>query len=223
MTILAFGCSIAHGAETVVGGNCEANIPFSYPALVAQHLGVTCINRAFCGNSNENIFHDAVEMIPKFDNLSAVIVGWTSSVRETWQCDGRTWQFISGWCNTGAIAWKSASYHVPAADGEPEYSADRDGYMPALKEIYHVLSRYKFDFDEYTKKRNHYAQTLRAYCNANNIRLIETSWSDPVDGVDIDLRPVGEWWPANYEGPQRHPNRQEQQMIADQIVNHYQL
>jgi len=54
MTLLAFGCSVAHGTEIAALGNSKDNIPYSYPALVANHLGVDYDNRAFCGNSNEN-------------------------------------------------------------------------------------------------------------------------------------------------------------------------
>ena len=47
MTVLAFGCSVTHGTEIAASGNSKANIPFSYPALVAKHFGVDCNNYAF--------------------------------------------------------------------------------------------------------------------------------------------------------------------------------
>ena len=76
MTLLAFGCSVAHGTEIVAPGNSKLNIPYSYPALVAKHLGVDCVNHAFCGNSNENIFHEALDTIPQHETVTAVVIGW---------------------------------------------------------------------------------------------------------------------------------------------------
>jgi len=223
MTILAFGCSVAHGAETVDPGNHLDNIPFSYPGLVAKHLGVECINHAFCGNSNENIFHGAMEYIPKVGKISALIVGWTSTERETWHCDGRTWQFIPSWCSSRKSIWKQFAYYKEGTRSveAPQQCADEEQHIKTLSEFYSLLLRYKFDHDEYNKKRNHYRSALQAYCATRNIRLIETCWYEPMKDA-VDLGKIGAWYPWTSE-TSRHPNREEHQLFADKIIEHYKL
>ena len=224
MTILAFGCSVAHGAETVSPYTDEQNIPFSYPGVIAQKLNVDCENWAFCGNSNENIFHAVLDTVSKHKKITAVIVGWTSPVREVWQCEGRYWQFIPSWCYTSndllkpILFLKDPKINSPTT---PRLCSDKEEYMSVLENVYKLLMQYKFDIEEYIKKRNNYVLALRTYCNSSNIKLIETSWSDSIPGVEIDLSKIGSWVDNNY--PTRHPNKEEHRMIADRIIEYYKL
>ena len=218
MTVLAFGCSVTHGTEIAAPGNSQDNITFSYPALVADYLGVDCDNRAFCGNSNENIFHEAVSTIPTVDNITAVIIGWTSVEREVWSCDGRTWQFIPSWCSTTNNVWKPFTEIIAQSGSQPQLCADQDGHTEALYSMYDMLIKYKFDVEVYTKKRNNYISAIRAYCSANNMKLIETSWSDTIIGA-VNIGTIGDWYPAM----QRHPNEDEHQLFAKQIIEYYNL
>jgi hypothetical protein len=225
MTILAFGCSVAHGAETAYSYTHEENIPFSYPGVIAQKLNINCENWAFCGNSNENIFHTALDVIPKYEKITAVIVGWTSTVRETWKCEDRYWQIIPNWCYTSSDLLNPILFlKDPKVNGptDPRICSDREEYMPVLENLYNTLMRYKFDHNEYIKKRNNYILALRTYCKSNNINLIETYWSDPVDGVDIDLSKIGNWVDKNNH-PIRHPDKEEHKMIANLIIDHHKL
>jgi len=98
MTIYAFGCSVTHGTDLATVNASDENVALSYPSKVAQYLKVECENWAFQGNSNENIFHNFMDIMSQRDNVTAVIVGWTSPMREVWKCDGRYWQFIPAWC-----------------------------------------------------------------------------------------------------------------------------
>ena len=61
--ILAFGCSITHGADLVKSNQHEENIKYSYPNIVAQSLGIECKNYAVCGISNEGIFHKVLDRL----------------------------------------------------------------------------------------------------------------------------------------------------------------
>jgi hypothetical protein len=226
MTILAFGCSVAHGAETVYPYTHEENIPFSYPGIVSQKLNVECENWAFCGNSNENIFHTALETIPKYEKITAVIIGWTSPVREVWKCEDRYWQFIPSWCYTNDDLLKPISFYKEPkinTPTTPRVCSDQEEYVSVLEKFYDMLMRYKFDRIEYTKKRNNYVLALRTYCKSNNIKLIETFWSnsaedEDVEGVTVDLSEVGPWLD---EG--RHPTKEEHELIAKMIIGHYKL
>ena len=84
MTLLAFGCSVAHGADLVHLYESEKNTELSYPNLVANQLGIDCKNYAVNAISNEGIFHKILELTPQHDDITAIIVGWTSDVREHW-------------------------------------------------------------------------------------------------------------------------------------------
>lgn len=225
MTILAFGCSITHGAELVEPYTYEGNIPFSYPGLIAQKLNLQCENWAFCGNSNENIFHNVLDTVLTYDKVTALIVGWTSPVREVWKCEDRYWQFIPSWCYTNDDLLKPISFlKDPKVNSPttPRVCSDKEEFLPVLEELYDRLMRYKFDTDEYIKKRNNYVLALRTYCKSNNINLIETCWSDPIDEVDIDLSKIGNW--VNKDNhPVRHPNKEEHEIIANMIMEQYKL
>lgn len=219
--ILAFGCSVAHGAETVTTGNSEENISYSYPALVAKYLNIECSNWAFCGNSNENIFHQAVENIPQYNNITAVIIGWTSPVREIWHADNRLWQFIPSWCSTSKdILTPITHIKDPRqwSDETPRMCCDKQEYLTALEETYRVLIKYKFDISEYRKKRQHYIVSLRSFCKGNNIKLIETTWNESIDGIGVNIGMISDW-----VNECRHPTKQEHQLIAKQIIDYYKL
>ena len=219
MTLLAFGCSVTHGTEIAAPGNSKDNIPYSYPALVARHLGVDCVNRAFCGNSNENIFHDVIDTISHHENVTAVIVGWTSIEREVWNCDNRLWQFIPSWCGTSTSEWQQYMYIVPGLGTTPKKCADKEEYLPVLDNIYNFLIKYKFDYEVYRQKRDNYVRALRSYCKLKNINLLETCWADNLDGHAVNIGAIGKWYPAM----KRHPNVDEQRLFAKQIIADYKL
>jgi hypothetical protein len=222
--ILAFGCSVTHGIDVVTAWTSDENIALSYPGLIAKQLKVECISWAFPGNSNENIFHKAIENIPKYkahNTITAVIVGWTSPVREVWKSAGRTWQFIPSWASTVEDLTTPAKYFKELnswSNTNPKLSTDKEEYLSVLTDMYSMITKYKFDYDEYLKKRTNYITTLRCYCEANDIRLIETCWSDPIEGISIDMNTVSNW---NKEC--RHPNKEEHQIIANMIMDHYKL
>ena len=240
MTLLAFGCSVTHGTEIVASGNSKDNIPYSYPALIAKYLKTDCVNHAFCGNSNENIFHEAMETVSKYEDLKAVIVGWTSVPREVWKCGDRTWQFLPSWCSSvqdiwkqrptaeeqaglsnielAKIDWGSKLHYISATDSSPSYCADQSQHLPILEKFYNLFMSEKFDIIEYTRKTMHYVTAFRAYCQINKVKLIETCWAHNItETVNIGL--IGDWHPALI----RHPNALEHQLFADQIIKHYKL
>ena len=222
-TIYAFGCSVTHGAELVSVNACEGNILGSYPVKIAQQLNLQCENWAIPGNSNENIFHNFMSVVPQAKDIAFVIIGWTSPIRETWTCDGRLWQFIPGWC---ASMSDNAKPFTHIRDPKPSWSeimprmvSDGEEYLTPLEQQYNFLSRYKWDINEYLKKRLHYAHAVRAYCSHNNIKLIETVWyKDPLDGVGIDLSEISGWLDNG-----RHPSYEEHKKIADLIIEYYDL
>jgi hypothetical protein len=221
--ILAFGCSVAHGIDTVIAGNSEENLECSYPNLIAKHLKVECESWAFAGNSNENIFHQFMENVPKFNKeITAVIVGWTSPMRETWVCNGRIWQFIPSWCASSLNVMDPYLYYKNydmKSDLHPRICVDDENTIDVCERLYKFLFKYKFDEIEYHKKRQSYVMAIRSYCSLHGIKLIETTWDlDGLEGVNINIGDISSW-----VGEGRHPTKEEHKTIANIIINHYNL
>jgi hypothetical protein len=222
MTIYAFGCSVTHGTETVTAEASEENIIHSYPARIAVKLGLECENYAIPGNSNEYIFHNFMEVIPKATDIDFVIIGWTSPIREVWYAHGRHWMLLPCWCSTTEDITKPPMYAIKTEPScnelDPQIICDKQDYLDELKQLHKLLTLYKWDEAEYLKNRQHYITAVRFYCQANNIKLIETTWYHDICGVDINLTSVSPWF-----NEFRHPNIQEHDEFARLIIDHYKL
>lgn len=214
--ILAFGCSVTHGADLVHPGQHSDNIEFSYPNLIADALGETCLNLAECGISNEGIYHKALDVLnSKGPEVTRVIVGWTSDVREYWRADDRDWYFIPSWCATnkvGAELKYFKDYTSSDINSHPRLCSDDEAYLEPLANMYNYLMRYKFDAEEYKYKKYNYISSIRDYCTLYNIKLIETCCLSPVMGI-TNLDDFGTWRQGL-----GHPTQQDHEQIAQQVL-----
>ena len=215
--ILAFGCSVTHGADLVHPNQHNANVEFSYPNLIAKALGVSCNNLAECGISNEGIYHRVLDTLDmKGPEVAAVIVGWTSDVREYWRADGREWYFIPSWCATKKIGTE-LKYFKDYTSGDinqhPRLCADEEQYLEPLANMYNYLMRYKFDQEEYMYKKYNYISSIRDYCTLYNVKLIETCCLGEVPGIQHNLDNFGSWRQGL-----SHPTKEDHKQIAQQIL-----
>jgi hypothetical protein len=220
MTILAFGCSITHGAELVYSTQHPDNILGSYPQIVADYLNDECKNYAVCGISNEGIFHKFLETVPKYNNIHAVIIGWTSDLRDYWHCEGRDWFIIPSWCATtrdGTLPYVK-DYTDTDIDLNPRVCVDDVTYTQSLSDLYELIVKYKFDAVEYSRKKQHYVEMVRLYCSKHNIKLIETTSMTPVDDIIIHIDNIGTW-----RKTLGHPTANDHRLIAEQIIEQYNL
>ena len=222
MTILAFGCSITHGAELVHPQQHNDNIEFSYPKLIANHLNVDCINYAISGISNEGIFHSILEHAPQHNDITAIVVGWTSTMRDYWQCDGRSWFVIPSWIASMTDIYKPLAHIKYSAttdiNATPRICSDDASQLELLQDLYEFTMKYKFDQNEYAKKKQHYIHSIRNYCCTNNIKLIEITCMESVTDIPLYFDNVGKW-----RNTLSHPNKQEHIQFSEQIINHYNL
>jgi len=216
--ILAFGCSITHGADLVKSNQHEENIKYSYPNIVAQSLGVECKNYAVCGISNEGIFHKVLDTLVRYkrNEITAVIVGWTSTVREYWRADNREWFIIPSWCATlekdsDLIYFKD--YTNEDIDRHPRVCTDKEEYINPLSDVYEVITKYKFDIEEYENKKSNYIDMIRLLCKEKNVRLIETCCLGSVGSIDINIDNFGSWRQGK-----NHPSKEDHQQIAQHIL-----
>lgn len=222
--ILAFGCSILHGSELVTGHQNPENTKYSYAQIIADHLGKECINYGVCGISNEGIFHNFFNYINRHSDVDTVIVSWTSIIREYWECDGRKWFLIPSWCSTMADLYDPnliiKDYTNSDKNANPRICADDKEYLNLIEEQYKFLMKYKFDDYQYSKKMHNYIEAVRNYCTLNNIKLLETCamWGqkNPIVKVNLDL--IGGWWARG-----NHPTREEHMLIANHIIEYYNL
>jgi hypothetical protein len=229
--ILAFGCSIAHGCELVHPYQHEENTLLSYPQLVADHLGTSCINYSLCGISNEGIFHLLQEKVAQYKDVDTIIVGWTASMREYWRANGRHWFVIPSWTATLEDAGskpthvkdysekgvKESSDKGIDINDNPRIVTDDEQYLDELETNYKFTIKNKFDDYEYQLKKKHYINNVRMYATVNNIKLIETANLEPIDDVAIYTDTIGQWRDIRIA----HPNKLEHEIIAKQIIEQY--
>ena len=216
--ILAFGCSVTHGADLVYPNQHEANIEFSYPNLVARTLGVECKNYAVCGISNEGIFHKTIDTLVRYKSseITAVIVGWTSTMREYWRTDNREWFVIPSWCAT-AEDNSQLNYFKDYTDKDvntyPRICADKEEYMDPLSDIYNIITKYKFDIEEYENKKNNYIDMTRLLCQDKGVRLIETCCMGTIGSIEINIDNFGSWRQGR-----NHPTKKDHDQVAQHIL-----
>lgn len=216
--ILAFGCSVTHGADLVYPNQHEENIRYSYPNIIAQALGVECKNYAVCGISNEGIFHNVINTLVRYksNEITAVIVGWTSSMREYWRTGNREWFIIPSWCATAeqnAQLKYFRDYTDKDINAHPRICSDKEEYLDSLSKIYDTLTRYKFDLEEYENKKSNYIDMTRLLCQNKGVRLIETCCLGSVGSININIDNFGTWCKGL-----GHPSKTDHQQIAQHIL-----
>jgi hypothetical protein len=216
--ILAFGCSVTHGAELVHANQHEDNVKYSYPNLVANTLGVECKNYSVCGISNEGIFHNVVNTLARYKSqeITLVIVGWTSTMREYWRAEDREWFIIPSWCAT-AKQGQSFTHFKDYTDSNinlhPRICSDRAEYLDPLSTIYDTVIRYKFDGEEYESKKSNYVDMIRVLCEHQGVRLIESCCMGSVGSININMDNFGTWRQGL-----GHPTKTDHEQIAQQIL-----
>lgn len=216
--ILAFGCSVTHGADLVYPNQHEENIQYSYPNIIANALGVECKNYAVCGISNEGIFHSIIDTLVRYkkQEITAVIVGWTSTMREYWSADNREWFVIPSWCAT-AEKQSTFKYFKDYTDKDinlyPRICSDKKEYLETLSQMYDIFTRYKFDIEEYERKKSNYIDMTRLLCKDKGVRLIETCCLGSVGSININLDNFGTWRQGL-----GHPTKNDHQQIAQHIL-----
>ena len=229
--ILAFGCSVTHGCELVHPHQHNDNTVYSYPQLIADHLGTSCINYSICGISNEGIFHMILDKLTQHRQVDTVIVGWTASMREYWRSNGRHWFVIPSWTATISDI-EAQPKHVKdyeakdimeshlrgiSINDNPRIVSDEEEYIKELEQGYTFITRNKFDDYEYKSKKRHYIETIRTVCVSKNIKLIETANLEPEDDIKIFTDDIGKWRNFRID----HPNKLEHEIIAKQIIEEY--
>jgi len=216
--ILAFGCSVTHGADIVSPHQDEANVEFSYPNLIAQALGVECKNYSLCGISNEGIFHQVIDTLVRYkrQDITAIIVGWTSTVCEYWCADNREWFIIPSWC-ASAEQGQSVNHFKDYTDADinlhPRICSDKKEYLEPLAQVYDVITRYKFDVEQYEHKKSNYIDMIRLLCQNKGVRLIETCCLGSVGSININLDNFGTWRQGL-----SHPTKEDHEQIAQHVL-----
>lgn len=208
--LFAFGCSVTHGCELVNSAQDPRNIPGSYPALLADRLGIEYKNLAVCGASNEYIFHKIFEHLNDITSKDILLVCWTSYVRECWVNDNQHWFFIPSW---GACLNNLEHNGVQVADCEgAKVVSDMEYMLDPVSDYYKLFVRYKTDISQYKQKLNHYSQILGSL----KIPTIELSCI----GTQVNQSINVDFLSTNLSRG-LHPTSTEHQHIADFIIKEF--
>lgn len=91
-TALVLGCSHAAGTELYTP-NAELE---TYPAVIAQNLRYSVVNRAVPGSSNDSMFRIAEQCFRKNETYNLVIACWTGFTRtEFWNDTESVWNSVT--------------------------------------------------------------------------------------------------------------------------------
>lgn len=201
MKSLILGCSSTHGSDTVSPVYNLDNTKHSWANVLSEKLGYVPDNQAIPGNSNQAIFHTAIEKLEKYDLL---IVGWTSLARESWRYGNKNYFFNPRWaCCVEDISMKDV-YVKELSD--TTIVSDQEAMLEILLDQHRFLITHKFDLDQQLKKVRHYRTCLQMMCKTNGVRYIDANIIDPIFSDAPRLKTQG------------HPTINEHYKFAEQLL-----
>jgi hypothetical protein len=173
------------------------NTKHSWANVLSTQLGYEPDNQAIPGNSNQAIFHLAMEKLQHYDLL---IVGWTGLARESWKYGNKNYFFTPNWaCCVEDISMKDI--YVKELSNATIVS-DQEAMLEILLDQHRFLITHKFDLDQQLKKVHHYRTCLQTMCRALGVKYIDANIIEQIfhDVPSLRLR--------------RHPTVQEHQEFA---------
>jgi hypothetical protein len=201
MKSLILGCSSTHGSDTVSPVYNLDNTKHSWANVLRGKLGYVPDNQAIPGNSNQAIFHTAMEKLEEYDLL---IVGWTSLARESWSYGNKNYFFNPRWaCCVEDISMKDV-YVKELSD--TIIVSDQEAMLEILLDQHRFLITHKFDLDQQLKKVRHYRTCLQMMCKTNKVRYIDANLIDPIFSDAPRLKTQG------------HPTINEHYKFAEQLL-----
>ena len=201
MKSLILGCSSTHGSDTVSPVYNTKNTKHSWANVLSEKLGYVPDNQAIPGNSNQAIFHSAIE---KLENYDLLIIGWTTLARESWKSDNKNYFFNANWaCCVEDISMKDI-YVKELSDAT--IVSDEEFMLEILDSHRRFLITHKFDLNEQMKKVNHYRTCLQMMCKIHGVRYIDANIHGILFKDAPSLRTIG------------HPTIDEHRKFAEQML-----
>ena len=197
MKSLIVGCSSTHGSDIASPVYNIENTKHSWANVLSTQLGYEPDNQAIPGNSNQAIFHLAMEKLQHYDLL---IVGWTGLARESWKYGNKNYFFTPNWaCCVEDISMKDI--YVKELSNAT-IVCDQETMSELLLDQHRFLITHKFDLDQQLKKVHHYRTCLQTMCRALGVKYIDANIIEQIfhDVPSLRLR--------------RHPTVQEHQDFA---------
>lgn len=209
--LLAVGCSITHGLETVSTNYDVANTEFSYARYLADYYQAEYFNIAYPGASNEMIFHRIVEHLPT-QPYTHLVVGWTGLHREAWEKNNVTWTFNLnyGQCTDNNISELPFIKRHPIA----HLCSNRKELVKQVQQFWEVV-KIKLLNDSQEQKLTHYRSIVQMLCQHHNIQLLEISVLPNEQHDLFSVTNIGDWFQTG-----RHPTQSEHKLIYQHIVSH---
>jgi len=89
--LIVSGCSWCDTKfESVFHPELDCSWP-KWPEMLAEKLGMECINLGKGGSGSEYIYNSLLETVPHTSNIGLVIAAWSKSERRDWQKQNKTW------------------------------------------------------------------------------------------------------------------------------------
>lgn len=89
--LIVSGCSWCDTKfESVFHPELDCSWP-KWPEMLAERLGMECINLGKGGSGSEYIYNSLLETVPHTSNIGLVIAAWSKSERRDWQKKNKTW------------------------------------------------------------------------------------------------------------------------------------
>ena len=63
-----------------------------WPEMLAEKIGMECINLGKCGAGSEYIYNSLLETVTHTSDVGLVIAAWSKSERRDWQRPDNTWR-----------------------------------------------------------------------------------------------------------------------------------
>jgi hypothetical protein len=202
MKSLIVGCSSTHGSDTASAVYDIRNTQYSWANLLSQQLGYEPDNQAIPGNSNQAIFHTAIEKLTEYNLL---IVGWTGLARESWHYENSNYFFTPNWaCSVEDISMKDV---YVKKHQEITAVSDREYMLDVLCNQWQFLFLHKMDKKEQLKKVIDYRTALRAVCQQAGVRYIDANIVETIFTDTLTMRTK-----------QGHPTIQEHKKFVENLL-----
>ena len=214
--LIAFGCSNTFGEGLPDCWDTKKNRPFdipsryAWPSLVADKLGIECINLSIPGSSNKHICNKILET--DFRNDDIVIILWTYYSRYCiFNDDGSTSRILANDMsnkNLSKSRRKYATYYFAT------YYSDTDAYNDA-----HVrINLAKYFLDSKGIKNYHYSCNNSDHNRDKDLNsFAQPKWSA------VPLAQIAKNFTIDVALDNMHPGVRSQRKLADDIYGDLQL
>lgn len=195
--LVAFGCSITYGhglSDCLVPGNGPGlnTSKLAWPELVADKLGIKCVNQAKCGSSNQRILHSILEFDFEPGDIAAIL----------WSFKGRSMVMMDDAQPRDILPSHNPASEMDFINAYYSVHSDTDMSYQTIRSMSHASL--------YLKSRN--IQVASIY------HSIVLNHSPFPASMRSSLEFIGRKWWVDYASDGTHPGPKSQEILANLIL-----